>query len=86
MCKNLFVFCLVSFYWFFMFFVLSILSRRNPFWGLLGLLGALTSFAYWSALKVFNYSLLSTHYSLIKSFPFISLCRICTHSNHLPQA
>ena len=55
--------------------ILLPLSRRNPFWGLLGagvppLLGALTLFAYWGALKVFNYSLLSTHYSLIKGFPF----------------
>ncbi len=43
--------------------------KAQPFWGLLGLLGALALLAYWGALKVFNYSLLSTHYSLIESFP-----------------
>ena len=44
MCKNVFVkMCFVSvllvfigFCWFLCFFVLSILSRRNHFWGLLG--------------------------------------------------
>ena len=47
-------------------FKLLPLSRRNPFWGLLGagvppLLGALPLVAYWGALNLFNYSLLSTH-------------------------
>ena len=50
------------------------LSRRSHSGGYWGagvppLLGALPLVAYWGALKVFNYSLLVTHYSLIESFP-----------------
>ena len=77
MCKNVFVkMCFVSvllvfigFCWFLCFFVLSILSRRNHFWGLLEVTGG----AHFVRLLGRAFS-----------FPFIYLYHIHTPSNHQP--